>query len=47
MINPRELPVDDEARDEAHCKHRWATVLAQKTKRETSDASYNQLNQAH
>jgi len=39
MINSPELPVNDEARNEAYCKHRCATLLAQKTKRETSDAS--------
>jgi len=31
MINPPELPNDDEARNDTYCKHRCATVLAQKT----------------
>jgi len=41
MINPPELPIIDEARNvtPTHIfNHKSATVLAQKTKRETSDA---------
>jgi len=41
MINSPEMPITDEARNDTHCKHRCATVLAQKTKQETSDASQN------
>jgi len=39
VTNPPELPIDDEARKEAHTASTCATVLAQKTKRETSDVS--------
>jgi len=39
MINPPELPIIDEARnDSPYFNHKSATVLAQKTKWETGDA---------
>jgi len=41
MINPPEMPFNDEAYIASRC----ATVLAQKTKRETSDASQNEIGQ--
>jgi len=33
MINPPELPINDEARNEAHIASICVTVLTQKTKR--------------
>jgi len=40
VINPPEMSIHDEARNEAHITSTGvATVLAQKTKRKNSDAS--------
>ena len=46
MINPPELSINDEARNEAHIASTSVRLLAKKTKRGSSDASPNQLNQA-
>jgi len=39
MINPLEMPIKwRNSKRSTYCKHTCGTVLAQKTKRETSDA---------